>query len=137
MFLAIASNFCSSGLKICRTGILKAKELIPSLLFFKVMSPPRALAMVELQAKPMPVEKFCTNLKFYFILSSKNGSKSIFCLSLDMPRPESIISVSRTKWKLFGMSWLLRVELRHSVLIGRHLSRIKISPPNLLYFTAF
>ena len=44
----------------------------------------------------MPILLSMTSFKFYFIFNSRNGTNNIFYLSLLIPIPVSIISVSKT-----------------------------------------
>ena len=117
--------------RILLTGILKAKDVRPLLLFFNVISPPIALAMALLHAKPIPMELFSTWLRFCFSLSSRKGTKSIFQRSFEIPRPLSTISVSKTNWSLETTS------KTYEGLSGRHLRTKAISPLKTLNLIAF
>lgn len=59
--------------------------------------PPSSCVMIWLQARPIPMLKSLTFSKFCFILSSKNGTKSIFYRASVMPMPESMTSVLKMK----------------------------------------
>ena len=85
------------------TGTRKAKTVRPRSLYFKIMSPFKALVISWLHVNPSPMLKSWTLLKSCFVFSSYIGKKRNFCLSSDIPIPESIICVSRT-WLLVSSS---------------------------------
>ena len=93
-----------------------------------MMSPSRALDIASLQANPIPMLLSLTYFKFCLSLSSKNGMKSIFCLSSSIPIPVSMIWVS-SMW-----SWPF---LTQSGFRGKQSIKITMSPLNWLYFTEF
>jgi len=76
------------------TGTLNEKTVNPLLLYLILESPPIAFAIALLQERLIPMLPVCILSKFYRFFNSRNGTNSRFYLYLDIPMPESIISVS-------------------------------------------
>jgi len=87
------------------------------------MKPPISLRIALLLPSPMPMLPSFTSSRFYLDFSSRKGSNSIHYLSLAMPIPVSITSVT--------ISHLFLDRFLKQFIV------ITILPKSWLYFTAF